>query len=252
MRAVTVIGVDCATQASKVGLARGRWHARSTTVEIAEARTGGPDLLKTLSGWVRQGRPTLIALDSPLGWPVGLAKALRSHRPGQAILEKPDRLFRRSTDDVVFERVGVRPLDVGADRIARTAHASLKLLHDLRSATDQAIPVAWDASDLHDGAAAIEVYPAATLRASDLPHSSYKKRSQTTERGRILDGLKAWIRLRCDERALIENADVLDAVVCILAGADFMAGRANAPTDLDMARKEGWIWVRSADDRISS
>src|SRR5437016_7332440 len=41
-------------------------------------------------------------------------------------------MFRRVTDDVIYERLGKRPLDVGADRIARTAHAALRFLEELR------------------------------------------------------------------------------------------------------------------------
>jgi hypothetical protein len=40
------------------------------------------------------------------------------------------------------------------------------------------------------------------------------------------------------------SPDVRDAVVCTLAGADFLAGRVMAPDDLALARREGWIWVR--------
>ena len=47
--------------------------------------------------------------------------------------------------------------------------------------------------------------------------------------------------------AILEhNADVLDAVVCVLAGVDFVTGQATGPGPdiLEMAKKEGWIWVR--------
>ncbi|HXQ24571.1 MAG TPA: hypothetical protein VN812_23015 [Candidatus Acidoferrales bacterium] len=41
-------------------------------------------------------------------------------------------MFRRLTDDVVYERLGKRPLEVAADRIAWAAHAALKFFGDLR------------------------------------------------------------------------------------------------------------------------
>lgn len=200
-----------------------------------------------LRDWVRDGGSTLLALDSPLAWPSRLAANLLDHRPGEPISEDADRLFRRATDKVVANEIGVRPLDVGADRIARTTHASLRLLAELRSATYQAIPVAWAPSDLNGGAAAIEVYPAATLRSLGLPHSSYKRPRQVAEHERILDGLEQHLQLQCDRQTLLETADALDAAVCALAGADFLTGAAIPPTDSDLARQEGWIWVRRPD-----
>ena len=43
--------------------------------------------------------------------------------------------------------------------------------------------------------------------------------------------------------ALSDNADVLDAAVCVLAAEDFVAGRATPPTDRSAAEREGWIWT---------
>jgi hypothetical protein len=43
---------------------------------------------------------------------------------------------------------------------------------------------------------------------------------------------------------MIENADVLDAVVCLLAAADFLSGRAFPPTHPEQSQQEGWIWLR--------
>ena len=244
---ITIIGVDCATRPNKVGLARARWHGATAKAEIIEARIAGRQLNELLRDWVRDGGPTLLALDSPLAWPCRLAQALLDHRPGEPISEDASRLFRRETDKVVTKEIGVRPLDVGADRIARTTHASLGLLAELRSATQQPIPVAWAPSDLNGGAAAIEVYPAATLRALRLPHSSYKKPQQRAEREQILEGLRQHLQLSCDRQTLLATADALDAVVCVQAGCDFLAGAVIPPTDNDLARQEGWIWVRRPD-----
>jgi len=40
------------------------------------------------------------------------------------------------------------------------------------------------------------------------------------------------------------NDDALDAVVCLLAGYDYMQGEVMRPDDQALAQKEGWIWVR--------
>jgi len=37
---------------------------------------------------------------------------------------------------------------------------------------------------------------------------------------------------------------VLDAVLCVVAGLDFLAGAAPGPADPEAARREGWIWVK--------
>ena len=34
------------------------------------------------------------------------------------------------------------------------------------------------------------------------------------------------------------------AVVCELAGADFLRSEVLEPTDMEIAKKEGWIWVQ--------
>lgn len=55
-----------------------------------------------------------------------------------------------------------------------------------------------------------------------------------------------------DESPLLANADVLDAALCCLAGADFLLGQATSPINPTLARKEGWIWVReSSGSRLS-
>jgi hypothetical protein len=50
--------------------------------------------------------------------------------------------------------------------------------------------------------------------------------------------------LPADHTRLIASADVLDAAVCLLAAADFLAGNAIPPSNEFMARREGWIWIR--------
>lgn len=59
----------------------------------------------------------------------------------------------------------------------------------------------------------------------------------------ILAGLQTRMGFEADPAPLLAQADVLDAVVCLLAAADFLAGACPPPEHLDRARKEGWIWV---------
>jgi hypothetical protein len=55
--------------------------------------------------------------------------------------------------------------EVGANLIARTAHAALKLLDDLIQVTELAIPLAWEQGRVRE-TCAIEVYPSRFLAIS--------------------------------------------------------------------------------------
>jgi hypothetical protein len=156
----------------------------------------------------------------------------------------PDQLFRRETDRDVKRRINKQSLDVGADRIARTAHASLAFLEALRKATGAPLPLAWS-SDSVPRHSVIEVYPAATLVAHGFKSSGYKKPEQVPERQRILSELGNVLALPRYQESMRNSADALDAAVCVLAGFDFMRGTCPAPADPERARKEGWIWVCS-------
>jgi hypothetical protein len=52
-----------------------------------------------------------------------MGRCLTNHRAGQSIEVSPNEFLRRETDRSIHRRLGKRLLDVGADRIARTAHA---------------------------------------------------------------------------------------------------------------------------------
>ena len=143
---------------------------------------------------------------------------------------------------MVKQHVGKQSLDVGADRIARTAHAALNLLEDIRMQTAIELPLAWEPN--LKGAEAIEVYPAATLRVHGIPDTKYKKPGDVEQRSEIVRRLETRLEINVDLLpALKANADVLDAAVCILAGIDFLSGRALAPENKALAQVEGWIWV---------
>ena len=79
-----------------------------------------------------------------------------------------------------------------------------------------------------------------------LPYKSYKTPDQQDVRMAIIRGLRGQLVLPDDTASLAINADALDAVVCVLAAADFLMGHARPPDNLELAIKEGWIWVREA------
>jgi predicted nuclease with RNAse H fold len=244
---VQVVGIDCATVDAKVGLARG-FFDDDQHVKVEEATLCTRDLsaAKRVADWIRGAEiPVLIAIDAPLGWPAPMAKALATHRAGSALGVEPNEMFRRRTDRVIQETLRKTPLDVGADRIARTAHAALKLLGEIAHlARISPIPLAWNSTI--SGVSAIEVYPAATLIAHGIPSSGYKALTQTSKREDILTALRSEIDVDASCVGLDVSADMLDAVVCALAAKDFLQGRASPPMDLALAQQEGWIWVSSS------
>lgn len=239
---VTILGIDAATQPKKLGLSRGRLHGSTLTID---AVTRGADVdspLETLASWA-QG-PTLLAIDAPLGWPAALGRGLSTHRAGEPLHAEPNHLFRRDTDRFVHATLGKLPLEVGADRIARTAEAALRLLGQLRTRLRAEVPLLWTPS--LDSLAAIEVYPAATLIARNLDARGYKgtKDGALAARERIAARLAAEARVEVPTEQLTASDDCLDAALCVLAGADFLSGRSIAPVpeQRETAEIEGWIW----------
>jgi predicted RNase H-like nuclease len=240
---VTLIGVDCATQAKNVGLALGYFDNGKARIE--EVLIGSANILvtDTIVKWISDSQNALIALDAPLGWPTDLGRELHSHVAGNPIHVEPNQLFRRSTDKFIKSKIGKQPLDVGADRIARTAHAALSLLDEIRVKNGAPIPLAWEPGPL-TGICAIEVYPAATLLAHDINVPGYKRKDGQIARRNLVNKLKKLIQLPPDTSLMANNDDAMDAVICCLAGIDFLRGEVMRPADIDVAKKEGWIWVR--------
>lgn len=244
---ITIIGIDCATQPQKTGLALGTWDSTAVSLHTITLGRKKEPLAQTIAGWLPAGTPTLLAIDAPLGWPSALGHQLATHQAGDPLPVPPNSLFRRETDRHIWQRTGKLPLDVGADRIARTAHAALALLADLRQRTRRTIPLAWQPQHLPP-LSAIEVYPAGTLKMLFAPMKvpRYKGKDGGNGRSLILNQLKNQMTLPAKSGLLAQNDDALDAALCVLAGADFLRGLAQAPANLLLAKKEGWIWVRQS------
>jgi predicted RNase H-like nuclease len=245
-----IIGVDCATQAQRVGLALASYRAGSALVERVFLGSRVDSIVRTTADWATRFPRTLVALDAPLGWPAALGPTLHGHEAGGPIDLEANRIFRRTTDTFVKQVIGKQPLDVGSNWIARTAHAALSFLQELRQHTGEAIPLAWT-PEFGPGLHAIEVYPAATLQAYNVAVPGYKGPGGQVARQTILRFLAEQVNLPEDLSPMEFSDDALDAALCVLAGADFARGRALEPTDLELARVEGWIWVREPASRAS-
>ena len=243
-----IIGIDCATEPRNVGLAHARLCGRGCELVAAELGKRRPSPAQTVAKWLKDSGPTLLALDAPLGWPSDLGGSLFHHEAGKPLVPDPNLLFRRETDRSIKERIGKQPLDVGADRIARTAHSALRLLDELRDLSKRPIPLAWSWTEISEPVA-IEVYPAATLEIRGISSTGYKEPRNQEHRSRreeIADRIGKEIEINAALReCLVSRADILDAVGCVLAGWDFLRGLAPGPEDNALARREGWIWVPS-------
>jgi hypothetical protein len=198
--------------------------------------------------WVESHSNVLLALDAPLGWPAPMGEELSTHVAGGPIRVARNEFFRRHTDIFVQRTTGKTPLDVGADRIARTAHWAVSFLSKLRASTNLPIPLAWS-PDVQSGVHAIEVYPAATLLAYGASLKGYKSAGGDIERRAVLEILKRQIACSTQLDECAVNPDALDAAVCALAGVDFLRGQAIAPENLGLAVKEGWIWFKATNER---
>jgi hypothetical protein len=134
-----------------------------------------------VAGWLEGAPGALLAIDAPLGWPKQLGVSLVGHEAGDALTPEADQLFHRDTDAAIERELRKRPLEVGANLIARTAHAALSFLEELRRLTGLTLPLAWD-REQRAPVSVIEVYPAATLRAHGIEAGEYKKASQISGR----------------------------------------------------------------------
>ena len=168
-----LVGIDCATQPERVGIALAEM---ADEVCVCEAHAKIKKPWKRVVHWLMTYRSegVLIAIDAPLGWPAPLGQLLDPHLAGEPIDVDSNELFSRLTDRYIRQEIGKIPLEVGADRIARTAHAALRGLEILRRETQNAIPLAWSSHELV-ASSVIEVYPSATLRAHGLPSGGYKQ-----------------------------------------------------------------------------
>ncbi|CAJ2376467.1 MAG: DUF429 domain-containing protein [Gammaproteobacteria bacterium] len=263
MKGVSLIGVDCATKGENIGLALG-WCDDEGVVHIKDACAGmeWDDVTKKLIGWIAAEKVVLLALDAPLGWPVALRSNIRCHKAGKPlrhVLDDADKLFYRQTD-LKMIKLYKRPLDVGANFIARTAHAALALLGELREKTGKKIRLAWTPG-VPKNTQAIEVYPAATLIAHagkdaakiDKKFKSLSKKEKLLKKKeKILEKIKsaAFLDAKIKEQVFADESEqhVLDAVLCVLAAADFVRRDVIKPANCATrrrAKKEGWIWVKS-------
>ncbi len=240
---IKIIGVDCATDARKVGLAMGVYYNRDISLLETKFGSNGNSIAEIIMDWIQLDDKVVLAIDAPLGWPEDLGDSLNHHLAGQTLYIDSNLLFRRETDRFIKEKLGKQPLDVGADRIARTAYAALKIIGELQLTMKNKIEMAWNPEKVNT-ISVIEVYPAATLQSYGIRSGRYKEKGQSDAREEILRDLAKVMKIECDLQHMIQSADVLDSAVCLLAAKDFLDGNVYFPSDFKKAKKESWIWVK--------
>ena len=237
-----VIGIDCATVRERIGVAVADVGGGGIILWEALQSTRVPSIPSHVAQRTQGARRVLLALDAPLGWPLSLGTALQNHTAGAPIELVPDRFFSRHTDLDIRARMTRKPPGTRRSPVGRTAHSALEILEATRRKMGQAVPLAW-APDFPERAAAIEVHPAATLLAHGFQDEDYRGRHGAEVRTRLVKELARKMDVRGELAAAEHHAEVLDALVCVLAAADFLAGLAVPPTELSLAHKEGWIWA---------
>jgi hypothetical protein len=137
-----------------------------------------------------------------------------------------------------------KPLEVGANFIARTAHAALALLDQVGRGR---VRLGWTPGSVR-GRDAIEVYPAATLLSRGWYRDGYKKKGVVGERarGQIVEAMKSEMTVLAKaEKRMVTSDHLLDAALCVLAASDYARDHdVVKPTDQALAEREGWIWVK--------
>lgn len=249
---VKIVGIDCAVQPKKMGIAVGLLSSGSIKVESIQHGLSNPT--QFIADAMQMSIPVLLALDAPLGWPAPMGEELADHYAADRVSVPPNMIFRRDTDRFVKKTIGKQSLDVGADRIARTAWSAVNLLAEVRRLTGSNIPLAWSSGMIHESSC-IEVYPAATLEAQGLSSRGYKgnKPVHCESRKNLFAKLNVTLELADYlKRTAVSNDDAFDSLICLLAAVDFLEGKAMRPENIDTARKEGWIWVRSKRDDSST
>lgn len=254
---MNIIGIDCAAQDKNTGLALATYDGDRQMAHVIVTKVGDKDtpIADVVVGWLKGcDEPTLLALDAPLGWPFPLQQALATHMAGEPIAAPAREIFFRKTDQQVWEDTTKKPLEIGATWIAWTAHGALRLLGEVRQKSGRAIPLVWDCKKVSQ-TCAIEVYPAGTLQSVNLgnlvEHGDMKLSQSERARMKKVRAVRKLHLLQLNDVEPIDekSSHELDAIICVAASVDFLQGYCTSPNrqQMNLARKEGWIWVRKRD-----
>jgi predicted nuclease with RNAse H fold len=241
---VLTVGVDLAAEAIRTAVAWVEWSPGRAELTRLTVGMADDEIVEALL------RADKAGIDCPLGWPVPFVEFVTAHQAGHVEVpaDTAGRAWRRNlalrlTDQKVYERTGLTPLSVSADRIA---HAAMRCAGLLTLLAQEGRPV-----DRCGRGVVVEVYPAASLKQWGLAHRGYKRPRNVEDLERLVDELKAaapWLDLGSHESDCRRHHDAIDAVIAALAARAAFQGLATAPDeqDLDTAATEGWIALPTA------
>ena len=186
-----------------------------------------PESLLVKTGLPTPASKVVVAIDTPLGWPVPFRRLLENGIletvPEQA--DKNPYLFRKC-ELQLFSR-GFRPLSTVRDLIGSQSSKGLYYLH--KAGYQQTEPAVW----CRDSWTAIETYPS-PVRTSPLLQEHHARLRQLQP-----FVLKTGVGKNAE-------ADLLDSLWCALVAAlyEFAPERLTGPSAEESAhREEGWIWL---------
>ncbi|MFO7891616.1 MAG: DUF429 domain-containing protein [bacterium] len=243
MEKISIIGVDCATDKKKAAIAYGGFYGDIPVLKKVTISKGEEEPADIISKFIEGKKQVLFAFDSPLGWPKTMAHVLWEHKAGEPISVDSNSLFNRETELFIKKVIDKKPLEIGADRIARTTKWTLDLLDELRKKLGNDIPLSWNYNEILP-ASVIEVYPFATLLSRKIDTKGYKNQKNIKKRKDILKKLQTYIKIEDNNDKITETSHSLDAVICVLAASDFLRGDCIPPPEELSVEKEGWIWIR--------
>lgn len=237
------VGVDLAAEPAKTAVAWIDWSPEGASVRRLTLGADDAVVLEALRDADKAG------IDCPFGWPEPFVKFVTAHQAGDvadphefAGRDGRRRLALRTTDIVTYDRTGLWPLSVAADRIGHTAMRCAGLLAQL-ARDGQSV-------DRSGAGAVAEVYPAASLKKWGLPFRGYKRAQNVDNLQVSVDALLAaapWLSLGKHEDTCRQSDDAFDAVIAAMTARAVSKGLVEPLPDehASVARTEGWIALPS-------
>jgi hypothetical protein len=242
------LGIDLSSQSTNTAACLIDWSGESPVVLGVRTKLSDDSILALISEFTLDLGLDAVGIDAPFGWPQPFIEFIgrepKGTRSSQWTAEYARTLTYRLTDVRVKETLSAKPgkpltpLSVAADKIAYTAFRCSGLLDDLG---------VYDRSGVNG---VFEVYPAASLKAWDLPFSEYKGSSLV-----VKERLAAMLTMVCQRckwldwanwsnHGLCSQSDhAFDALIASLMARAAMLGQTIQPTPDERARVsfEGWI-----------
>jgi len=239
------LGVDLSAEPSRTAVCSIDWSSGEVTLH--ERGLSDAALVELILSSDRVG------IDAPLGWPDAFIDALDAHQPAGGVWPGRDlepveyrRVLRFRLTDAMVTRAGSKPLSVSSDRIGVTA---------MRCARLQALLAVGEPVDRSGTTGRLaEVYPAAALRAWDLPSAGYKRkdgRAALADLAQRLVGMCSVVVSHGVRAQVAADDDDFDALICALVARAVAIGHTTRPRadELEQAQREGWIHVPTVDPR---